>query len=306
MRTESLHELLSQYPDIDDLWDFNDLGKTEIKIHEQLAHMTSTEELSQSPKRAELLTQLARLQGLQGKLQEAEATLLLTKELLPEGHAQAFARAELRYLIEQGRFFSLSMNSYQSLKYFEMAWQEAVKLNDVYLLIETSVLLSISQPPKYQNEWLKQALKLAETSGDARGKLWLAQLYVMDGWHSFNFRKFEESLESFKKALEQPETTQNISNRVAVRWGLARTLRSLGRVQDALNVQNELLSEFQAVEKVNGHVFLELAECLLLLKKHEDAKIYFEAAYKELSLNGWYSDNKPSELSRIQYLSKKK
>ena len=29
-------------------------------------------------------------------------------------------------------------------------------------------------------------------------------------------------------------------------------------------------------------------------------------AYKELSLNGWYTDNKSSELSRIQHLSKKK
>ncbi len=42
------------------------------------------------------------------------------------------------------------------------------------------------------------------------------------------------------------------------------------------------------------------------LAKKEEAKPYFESAYNKLSRNGWYSDNKTSELSRMQELYKKR
>ena len=67
-----------------------------------------------------------------------------------------------------------------------------------------------------------------------------------------------------------------------------------------------LLEEVTNAGKLNGHVFLEIAECLQILKKQDEAKTYFELAYKKLSSNGWYSDNKTSELSRMQELFKKR
>lgn len=128
MRTESLRDLLSQFPDVDGFWDFDDLIRTEDNIRQLL----SKEEPSQSPKMVDYLTQLARVQGLQGKLTEAGATLLLAKELISKHSSSLMVRSEIRFLIEQGRFFSLSMSPSQSLASFEKAWNQASASSDVF------------------------------------------------------------------------------------------------------------------------------------------------------------------------------
>ena len=292
---------MSQFPDIDGFWDFDDLPSTEVKIKD----LVESETASGVSRSVELITQLARVQGLQRKISEARATLLLAKDPITKHAGDTNARAEIRFSIEQGRLFGLSMTPAQSLAYFEKAWNEATKANEVFFSIEAAVMLSISRPPKHQNEWLQKALHLAESTVDINAKLWLPQLYVMNGWHSFDFRKFDEALDNFQKALDQPQSIQSPIKRFAVRWSFARTLRALNRFQEALDIQRELKAEMQTVGKVNGHVFLEMAECFQLLQNLDEAKVHFEQAYKELSLNGWYSDNKSSELSRIQRLSKK-
>jgi tetratricopeptide (TPR) repeat protein len=301
MRTESLRDLLSQFPDIDGQWNFEDLPSTEAKVRELLAA-----EQPDSPKVPELLTQLARVQGLLGKLNEAGATLLLAKDLLAKDEAAPKSRAQVRFLIEQGRFFGLSMNPAQSVPYFSRAWELAVQLNETFFSVEAAVMLSISQSPKLQNEWLQKVIEVAEQTKDEQAKLWLSQLYVMDGWHSFDFRKYENALASFERALKAPQSSQNSSNNFSIRWAIGRTLRALNRVPEALEIQRALSAELSAAGKVNGHVLLEIGECLQLNKSNKEATEFFELAYKELSLNGWYSDNKAAELSRIQYLSKKK
>jgi tetratricopeptide (TPR) repeat protein len=151
-------------------------------------------------------------------------------------------------------------------------------------------MLSIIQPPKYQNLWLQRSLEVAQSTNDELGKLWLPYLYVRAGWHAFDFRKFEEALDFFKKALDLP---QSLKNNPQMNFGF-------------LAIQRELLSKLDSAWKKNGHVYLEIAECLQVLQKHEEARGNFESAYKELSLNGWYSDNKSLELARIQHLYKKK
>jgi tetratricopeptide (TPR) repeat protein len=296
MRVESLRDLLSQFPDIDGYWNNNDLPQTESKINGLLAE----EPQVPGAKRVELLTQLARVQGLTGKLTEAGATLLLATDLLSRLSENDSKRAKVRFLIEQGRFFGLSMNPSQSINYFSKAWELSSLLGETFFSIEAAVMLSISQPPKFQNEWLLKVINLAEQSKDDSAKLWLSQLYVMKGWHSFDFRKYDEALTSFQKALATATETHSI------RWAIGRTLRALNRIPEALDTQLTLLSEFKAAGKINGYVFLEMGECLQLSKRNEEAKEYFEQAYKELSLNGWYSDNKSAELSRIQHLYKKK
>ncbi|MGZ3723287.1 MAG: hypothetical protein ACXVA9_10170, partial [Bdellovibrionales bacterium] len=71
MRIESLHDLHGQFPDIDGFWAFGDLIKTEANIRTRLPG----EGVAWTPKSLEALTQLGRLQGLQGNLSVARATL---------------------------------------------------------------------------------------------------------------------------------------------------------------------------------------------------------------------------------------
>jgi hypothetical protein len=83
-------------------------------------------------------------------------------------------------------------------------------------------------------------------------------------------------------------------------------LRALGQTEEALEIQKSLLKEMGFKGRVSGHVYLEIAECLQLLKQTELARTNFELAYGELSVDGWYADNRVDELARMKYLFKKR
>jgi tetratricopeptide (TPR) repeat protein len=302
MRIESLRDLLGQFPDIDGFWNFDDLPKTEAHIK---SFLPASESDSWSPSALEALTQLGRAQSLQGNLSVARLSLDQAQKRISELEGPVRLRPEIRCLLEQGRVLCLQMTPSKAQNYFSQAWTLSTDAKEVFFAIDAALMLSISQPPKFQNEWLQKALVLAEETKTEQGQLWLSQLYTMDGWHKFDFRMFDKALESFEKALARPRFKGDESKNFIIRWCIARTLRALGQNQQALDMQQVLNTELLEVGGSNGHVYLELAECQQALNRPAEAKTNFEYAYKELSANGWYSDNKASELGRIQYLSKK-
>ncbi|MES3038712.1 MAG: hypothetical protein V4736_12465 [Bdellovibrionota bacterium] len=301
MRIESLHDLHGHFPDIDGFWNFEDLAETESKIRNLLPQEAG----GWNSKNLEILTQLGRVQGLQGNLSLARATLDQAQKAINQIEGPDRIRPEIRFLLEQGRIFCLSMTPFKAQPFFTQAWTLANDANETFFAIDAALMLSISQPPKSKNEWLQKALALAEKTEKEQGQLWLAQLYTMDGWHSFDFRLFDKALESFQKAFQRPRAANEKNKEIIIRWCVARALRAVGRTEEALDMQQRLLTELTSAATPNGHVFLEVAECLQALQKHQEAKTYFEFAYKELSSDGWYSDNKKNELGRIQTLSKK-
>lgn len=62
----------------------------------------------------------------------------------------------------------------------------------------------------------------------------------------------------------------------------------------------------QSLGIVNGHVYLEIAECKQLLNEQPQARTFFELAHSALSLDRWYADNHSDELERMKYLFKKR
>ena len=304
MRIESVHDLHSQFPDLDGYWaSAENLAATEAAIRSVLPADSAGE---WSTTALDAITQLVRVQNLQGKSAEAKETLEFARKLIMTIDPARRTRLEIRAILEEGRHHCLSMMPAKAQKHFSLAWTMANTNDEVFLAVEAAVMLSISQPPKFRNDWLQRAIELAEKTEIDQAKLWLAQLYLMEGWHAFDFHRFEDALKSFKMALERPRVPGEMTDLIMIRWCVARAMRSLGRNQEALDIQKELLAEISSKGQVNGHVFLEIAECLQLLKQTEEAKAYFESAYKELSANGWYSDNKASELGRMQHLYKKR
>ena len=291
MRIESLYSALAYFPDIDGFWQPEDFPATEREIR------------SKSPVTVELLSQLARVQGLQGELPAARETLELARQMMTE---RAEPRARLRWLLEQGRIHCLAMSPTKANEFFVQAWNLANEAGESFFAIDAALMLSTIRPPKSQNEWLQKALSLAETSDDSRARLWLTQLYLLDGWHSYDFRQFEKALESFNKAISMPSLSDDQSRTYPLLWSKARVLRAMGQVTEALEIQERLWKEMQSSGKVNGHVYLEIAECYQLLRNQDEAKANFELAYAELSADGWYSDNHAEDLSRMKYLYKKR
>jgi tetratricopeptide (TPR) repeat protein len=85
-------------------------------------------------------------------------------------------------------------------------------------------------------------------------------------------------------------------------WAEARTLRSLGRVEEALALQQELLREFDTLGEPDGYVYEELAECLAALGHDDEARPYFARAYETLSRDPWLAESEPARLERLRDL----
>jgi hypothetical protein len=83
-------------PDFDKTWDFNDPAATERTFRELLP---AAEESGDISYHAQLLTQIARAQGLQGRYDEAMATLNEVATMARDD----MALVHLRELLERGR-----------------------------------------------------------------------------------------------------------------------------------------------------------------------------------------------------------
>jgi tetratricopeptide (TPR) repeat protein len=301
MRIETLRDLYSYFPDIDGYWDFDNVFKTEFHITNLLPKEGEGWSLSE----IESLTQLARVQTLTGRFPQARITLEKAKSLIEGIDTPHQARPFIRYFLEQGRLLGLEMTPVKAAPVFQKALTLALEIKDDYFAVEATLMMAMCQPPKFQHVWLQRALDLAKSSADARAQLWLGQLYLLDGWHKFDFKQFAEALESFEKAVQQPRVLGDSNQFFSSKWSLARGLRALGRCDEALLLQKQLHSEPALSGTASGYVSLEIGECLQALQEHEEAKPHFEAAHKILSKDTWYSDNKASDLTRMLFLAKR-
>ena len=75
-----------------------------------------------------------------------------------------------------------------------------------------------------------------------------------------------------------------------------KTYRAMGRFEEALALQQKLSTD--------GFVNEEIAECLLALKRPEEAKSYFARAYELLSKDKWLAAEEPKRVERLRDLSR--
>jgi tetratricopeptide (TPR) repeat protein len=83
---------------------------------------------------------------------------------------------------------------------------------------------------------------------------------------------------------------------------VARCLRSLGRIDEALAIQRALLTEFEAEGSADGYVFEELGECLLALRRRDEARPFFARAHEELSKHAERDGLAAERLERLRAL----
>ncbi len=298
MRIEALKDLLRQFPDPSGLWNFRNLSETEQNFRSLFpAHENWSE--------SDVLNfhQYIRVLDLQGKHEESKLALEESKKKWDSMENKNSQKIEISFLIEQGRHFCLLMVPSQAQKYFFNAWEMSLETKQTPYAIEAALLLSINQPLKQKREWLERALELAEKSNDPIAQLWLGPLLMMEGWRCYDLHRYEEATVNFEKAFKLPAIQEEEPDKAVIRWSLARSYRASGKFDDSLSIQRKLEHEMNLSGKPNGHVLLEIAECLQSTNEKDEAKEYFKSAYKELSLNDWYTHNRPSELQRIKFLA---
>lgn len=286
-----------QLPDFDALWDFQHPEQTETKFQELVSQAKKSGDMSYY---AQLLTQIGRTQGLQGKYQDAHATLDSVEGMLTE----ELTVAKIRYLLERGRVYNSSGEREKSKPLFQEAWELARTNNEDYYAVDAAHMLGIVEPPEKQLEWSLKALELAEKTTDERARRWLGPLYNNIGWTYHDLKEYEKALELFKKGLAWRKEIDDTTGIRIQTWNIARTYRSLGKIEEALEMQKALEKEIEGIEfDFEGYVFEEIGECMLLLEQQKQAKPYFKRAHEILSKNQWLVKNEPERLKRLKDLS---
>ena len=282
-------------PDFDSLWDYSQPDHTEIRFREILLQVPEDD-----PALLELLTQIARAQGLQHKFEKAHQTLDQVRRRL----GGVASRPQIRYFLERGRVFNSSGDPEQARPFFEQALDLATQLNEDFYAVDALHMLAIIAPPGRSLDLNLQAIKLAETSADERARNWLGSLYNNIGWSYHDMGDFDSALNAFEKAEACRRAKGSVKEtRVAV-WCVARALRSLDRVEEALSKQMVLKTEFESAGESDGFVFEEIAECLLALKRMEEARPHFSKAYELLAKDMFLVEREPERLARLKKLGR--
>jgi tetratricopeptide (TPR) repeat protein len=289
----------SSLPDFDALWDYAHPAQTEAAFRTLLLQAEASGNLSYY---LELLTQIARTQGLQRDFAAAQQTLDQVQVLLTDN----LGRTRVRYLLEQGRVFNSSGQPEQARPLFEAAWEQAQAcLEDVYA-IDAAHMVAIVAPPEEKLAWNLKGLELVEQTTDVRAQKWGGSLYNNIGWDYHAQGQYERALEAFHKALKWQLVRGGPREILIAKWCVARALRSRGQVEEALRRQQALEENWKPLGESDGYVEEELGECLLTLNRPEEARPYFAQAYAKLSQDAWLVATEPARLERLKRLGEER
>lgn len=282
-------------PDFDARWDYDHPDSTESAFRSLLPAARASGDRDYL---VQLLTQIARAEGLQMKFDDATRTLAEAESLLT-GNMKV---ARVRLLLERGRVLNSSKRREESKPLFRAAWDLAREAHADGFAVDAAHMMGIVEPGDSSVAWNRTAIDYAEKSTDPRARRWLGSLYNNLGWTYHDKGDYETALDLFQRALREREAEGKKPLIRIARWCIARTLRSLGRTEEALAMQERLYAELSAEGGQDGYVQEELAECLHALGRDAEAKPHFAAAYEALSQDEWLKRDEPDRLERLRRL----
>jgi tetratricopeptide (TPR) repeat protein len=281
---------------LDDLWDFDDPAASEERFR-SLVPRARTE--AGGALLAELLSQLARAQGLQRRFDDAEATLREAQRALAPGDA----RARIRILLERGRVANTSGRDGRGRESFLGAWDTACGAGEDALAVDAAHMLGIVEAPDVARRWNERAMELARSSQDPLARRWIGSLASNMGWARHAAGDDDGAISLFELARDEWLADGRTGRAQIARWSIARCLRSRGDVRAALQEQELLLAELDAVGETDGYVHEEVGECLLALGRPDDARASFARAWSVLREDPHLRADEPERLARLERLA---
>jgi tetratricopeptide (TPR) repeat protein len=249
--------------EIDALWDYDRPLETEARFRILLGQVGDEGEA-----RAEILTQIARCLGLQEKFEDAHRALDDVEPVLG-AHA---SRLRARYLLERGRVLNSSGDQSAALPLFIHALGVALAAGEEFYAVDAAHMIAIVCSAEESLDWNRRGLAMVEASPDPRVSSWRGSLYNNMGWTHHDRGEFDEALRCFEQALQAREAQRDERLIRIARWCVARTLRSAGRVEEALAVQRALLTEHRRLGTDAGEVYEEIVACLEALGRRDEAE----------------------------------
>ena len=285
-----------ELPAFGSLWTLNDPAATESRFRELLPKLQEAGNVGHA---AELLTQIARAQGLQQRFTEAHATLDQADTMIQP----SMYTPRVRSLLERGRVLNSSGKPEDSVPLFKEALRLAQAFGFEFYAVDAAHMLGVVTKADESLRWNEEAIRMSEAAQEPRARRWLGPLYNNTGWTYFDMQRYDDALRMFEKDIELRSKGTNKVEIGIARWSAAKVLRYKGRLADALKTQLSLLElpELRGGEN-EGYTREEIGECLLLLGRQDEARSHFARAWELLREDPWLKRDEPQRLERLQSL----
>jgi len=243
------------------LWDFGDLALSEQHLRAQLEREQS------GTGRAEVLTQLARVEGLRDRFDEGER-LLAEAEAVDGTSAVARARIDL----ERGRLRRSGGNASAALPLFESAFASAREAGEDFIAADAAHMAALAAgDPEAILAWTQRGIELAEGSAEAR--YWLGPLLNNLGWTLSEAGEHEAALDAFRRALAVRERDPERPLEIEIaRYAVGKTLRALGRPAEAAPLLEQAVAWAGGRGRPDPYFHEELGEIYAALGRTAEAR----------------------------------
>jgi tetratricopeptide (TPR) repeat protein len=261
--------------DINAMWEFSNPALSEERFRAALAGATSDDALI-------LKTQIARSFGLRRDFERAQQVLA---EVEPALNA-ASAEAQVRYWLELGRTYSSAAHdeasqTSETKARARTAYDNALALaraNSLdYLAIDTLHMYAfVDRGPADELKWVDSGLAILQASTQADAKEWEGSLRNNRGYALQRVGRYDEALAEFRRSLTARERQGRPGDIRIAHWMIAMTLRKMGRLYAALEIQLRLERECDAAGEPDPYVFEELE--LIYRARHDQQRADHYAA----------------------------
>ena len=215
---------------IDELWDFADAAASQERFR-------AAADLAPGQRHDVLLTQAARALGLLGQFDDALAELDGLTSAAVRDVAAPEVELAVRVLLERGPVLNSSGSPADARPLLEAAYERASSAELEHLAIDALHMVAIIAPADEQVAHTERARTLASRASDPRARDWRASLLNNVGWARFEAGEYEAALPLFTEAVEE-RIGQGKAREIGVaRWSVGRTMRALGRNDEALAAQ---------------------------------------------------------------------
>ncbi len=186
---------------------------------------------------------------------------------------------------------------------FEEAFGLASAAGLEHLAVDSLHMVAIVAPADQQAELNEQALALASAATDPRAREWRASLLNNLGWTRFDGGDYAAALALFEDAVTERERLGKARELQIARWCVGRTLRALGRTEEALELQLSLADKSSRTWVSDSFVEEEIGECLVELGRADEARAHFAVAANLLEAAGAGEQPDPERLARLRAAS---
>jgi tetratricopeptide (TPR) repeat protein len=259
--------------DISTLWDFNKPEISEERFRSALISASADDALI-------LQTQIARTYGLRRNFSQAQKMLA---DIEPQIQS-ASIETKVRYYLELGRTYSSATHPPESQtnevrELARFAYMRATELAqneklDSLAIDALHMMTFVDTAPAEQVEWNHKAMALVQSSSQEDAKKWEGSLHNNTGYALHLLGRYEDALVEFKLALAAHERGGNPQAIRIAQWMIAWTLRALGQLNEAIEIQLRLEKECDEAGEPDSYVFEELELLYQALNNKEKTEYY--------------------------------